>query len=41
MPRKCTTDAVFALRMLIEKYRECQQELDCVFYRSRENVTMF
>ena len=31
MPRKSTTDAVFALRMLIEKYREGQRELHCVF----------
>lgn len=31
MPKKCTTDAVFALRMLIEKYREGQRELHCVF----------
>jgi hypothetical protein len=31
MPKKSTTDAVFALRMLIEKYRECQRELHCVF----------
>ena len=31
MPRKSTTDAVFALRMLMEKYREGQRELHCVF----------
>ena len=31
MPKKSTTDAVFALRMLIEKYREGQKELNCVF----------
>uniref|UniRef100_A0A3B3BTI6 ribonuclease H n=1 Tax=Oryzias melastigma TaxID=30732 RepID=A0A3B3BTI6_ORYME len=31
MPRKSTTDATFALRMLIEKYREGQRELHCVF----------
>ena len=31
MPKKSTTDAVFALRMLIEKYREGQRELHCVF----------
>ena len=31
MPKKCTTDAVFALRMLIEKYREGRRELHCVF----------
>ena len=31
MPGKGTTDAMFALRMLIEKYREGQRELHCVF----------
>ena len=31
MPGKKTTDAVFALRMLMEKYREGQRELHCVF----------
>jgi hypothetical protein len=31
MPKKSTTDALFALRMLIEKYREGQKELHCVF----------
>ena len=31
MPGKGTTDAVFALRMLMEKYREDQRELHCVF----------
>ena len=31
MPRKSTTDAVFALRMLFKKYREKQKELHCVF----------
>ena len=31
MPRKGTTDAMFALRMLMEKYREGQKELHCVF----------
>ncbi|KAI5606596.1 hypothetical protein C0J50_2095 [Silurus asotus] len=31
MPRKSTTDAIFALRMLMEKYREGQKELHCVF----------
>ena len=31
MPGKGTTDAMFALRMLMEKYRECQKELHCVF----------
>ena len=30
-PGKGTTDAVFALRMLMEKYREGQRELYCVF----------
>ena len=31
MPGKGTTDAVFALRMLMEKYREGQKKLYCVF----------
>ena len=31
MSGKGTTDAMFALRMLIEKYREGQRELHCVF----------
>lgn len=29
MPKKRTTDALFALRMLIEKYSKCQEELLC------------
>ncbi|KAK3543556.1 hypothetical protein QTP70_023887, partial [Hemibagrus guttatus] len=31
MPRKITTDAIFALRILMEKYRDGQRELHCVF----------
>ena len=31
MPGKGTTDAMFALRMLMQKYREGQRELPCVF----------
>ena len=31
MPGKSTSDAMFALRMLMEKYREGQKELHCVF----------
>ena len=31
MSGKGTTDAMFALRMLLEKYREGQRELHCVF----------
>ncbi|KAK3575126.1 hypothetical protein QTP86_020810, partial [Hemibagrus guttatus] len=31
MPRKNTTDAIFALRILMEKYRDGQRELHCVF----------
>ena len=31
MPGKSTTDALFALRVLMEKYREGQKELQCVF----------
>ena len=30
MPGKGTTNAMFALRMLMEKYREGQRELHCV-----------
>ena len=31
MPGKSTTDALFALRVLMEKYREGQKEVHCVF----------
>ncbi|KAK3514152.1 hypothetical protein QTP70_005083 [Hemibagrus guttatus] len=31
MPRKSRPDAIFALRMLMEKYRDGQRELYCVF----------
>ncbi|KAK3570071.1 hypothetical protein QTP86_010237 [Hemibagrus guttatus] len=31
MPRKSTTDPIFALRILMEKYRDGQRELHCVF----------
>ncbi|KAK3556187.1 hypothetical protein QTP70_005580 [Hemibagrus guttatus] len=31
MPRKSTTDAIFALRILMEKCRDGQRELHCVF----------
>ncbi|KAK3570005.1 hypothetical protein QTP86_008433 [Hemibagrus guttatus] len=31
MSRKSTTDAIFALRILMEKYRDGQRELHCVF----------
>ena len=31
MPGKSTTDALFALRVLMEKYREGQKELHCVY----------
>lgn len=31
MPGRSTTDAIFAMRMLMEKYREWQIELYCVF----------
>ncbi|MCJ8745636.1 hypothetical protein PDJAM_G00132350 [Pangasius djambal] len=31
MPRKSTTDAIFALRILTEKYSDGQRELQCVF----------
>ena len=31
MPGKISTDALFALRVLTEKYREGQKEMHCVF----------
>ena len=31
MPEKGTTDVMFALRMLMEKYRKGQREQHCVF----------
>ena len=31
MPGKGTTNAMFALRMLMEKYRKGQRELHCIF----------
>ncbi|KAK3554412.1 hypothetical protein QTP70_023054 [Hemibagrus guttatus] len=31
MPRKSTTDVIFALRILMEKYRDGQRELHCLF----------
>ena len=31
MPGKGTTDAMFVLQMLMEKYREVQRKLHCVF----------
>ena len=31
MPGELTTDAIFALRILAEKYREKQRELHCIF----------
>ena len=33
MPEKETTDAMFALRMLMEKYREGQSELLYIVYQ--------
>ena len=35
-PQKSTTDAMFALRVLMEKYREGQKELYCVFVNLEE-----
>ena len=37
MPGKSTIDAMFALRMLMEKYREGQKEFLCLF-GSRESI---
>lgn len=31
MPRRSTTDAIYALCQLIEKFREGQQSLHCVY----------
>ena len=31
MPRRSTTDAIFGLRMMMEKWREGQKELHCMF----------
>ena len=31
MPQRSTTDAIFGLRMLMEKWRESQKELHCAF----------
>ena len=31
MPQRSATDAIFGLRMLMEKWRECQKELHCAF----------
>ena len=33
MPGKETTDAIFSLRMLMEKYKEGQRELHCLFVK--------
>ncbi|KAK3512376.1 hypothetical protein QTP70_007443 [Hemibagrus guttatus] len=38
MPRKSTTDAIFALRILMEKYRDGQRELHCVFVDLEKSV---
>jgi hypothetical protein len=31
MPKRSTTDAIFVLRQMIEKHREGQENLHCVF----------
>ena len=41
MPEIGTTDAMFALRMLLEKYREGQRELHCVFVDLEKLTTKF
>ena len=33
MPQRSTTDAIFGLRMLMEKWREGQKELHCAYDR--------
>lgn len=46
MPCKNTTDAIIALRMLVEKYRDDLKELYCIFvdsekaYDKREGLCM-
>ena len=41
MSGKKTTDTMFALKMLMEKYRESQRELHCVFVDKRKLTTGF
>ena len=41
IPEKGTTDAMFSLRMLMEKYREGQRELHCVFVDLEKASTGF
>ena len=41
IPEKGTTDAMFSFRMLIEKYREGQRELHCVFVDLEKASTGF
>ena len=41
MPGKGTTDAMFGLRMLMEKYRKGQRELHCVFVDLEKAYDMF
>ena len=36
MPGKSTMDAIVVVRMMIEKYREWQKELNCVFIEREE-----
>ena len=41
IPGKGTTGAIFALRMLMKKYREGQRELHCVFVDLEKLTTGF
>ena len=41
MSRKSTTDAMFALRVLMEKYREGQKELQCFCEPGKKLMTRF
>ena len=41
MPGKGTTNAMFALKMLMEKYRKGQRELHCVFMDQEKITTGF
>ena len=41
MPRKSTADAMFALRVLMEKYREGQKELHLFLWTWKKLMTRF
>ena len=41
MPERETADDMFAFRMLMEKYREGQRELHCLFVTKKKLMTGF